>query len=961
MTEPRPSPEPVPTGADSVSPDVARQVEALAEEFLDQLHGGAQPQREVFVAAHPEIADLLNRRLRLVEMLHRLGPHQESDTLAPRAEATANHPPPAPASDILPTVLGTPENQTERTLRFKCPHCGNRIELVQPLPPEILCLSCGRTFPREAAAPATLATGDLPRQIGKFEILALRGQGSFGAVYKAHDPELERPVALKVPRPGTLATAEQQERFLREARSAARLKHPHIVQVHEIGHDWDLPYIVSEYIDGLTLADLLTGGLPRFPETAALVARIAEALDYAHQQKVIHRDVKPSNILLDRAGRPYVSDFGLARRDEGDQTLTLEGQILGTPAYMSPEQAAGDQRQVDAHTDIYSLGVVLYELLTGELPFRGNTHLLLHQVLHEEPRPVRSLNHRIPRDLETICLKAMAKVPARRYATAGEMADDLGRFLRGEPIRARRLNLWQRSWSWAKRRPALAALLGVSILAAASLLAVSLGFNVALNARAAEAQRERDRAETNLHRALQAVDEMLTQVAQEQLLHEPRMEQTRRALLERALRLYREFLAEDSAHLTLRKETGLAYKHLADVLRQLGQPDPAEEAYGQAITLLGRLAAEFPHWPGYRQQLADSYNWLGELRRTSTRLVDAEPPYRQALRLQQGLMTEHPDEPQYQLERARTLYNLGLLQQALRRSSQAGDAYAESIHLLQDLTERFPTRPAYRQELARVHINRGIFFRQTDRRPEAEEAYGKAGRLLEQLVGQFPKVPEYRHEWAVSTLNLGNLLLSTPERRPDVARHYRQAVTLLERLVADFPGVPVYRKDLANSYNSLGNGLVAGDDGRAAEQAWQQARRHLEQLLTEFPPTSEFESLLGLTLGNLGWLKSEQAERTRATQMVLAGVAAAQSRWDGVLETVDTLSRYRAELAEARHLQEQAVLRQQAALRLNPQSADYQARLKRSYKNLAQTLQRLGAEGELARLEAERRQLDAAR
>ena len=267
--------------------------------------------------------------------------------------------------------------------------------------------------------------------IGRFQILELLGRGAFGEVYKARDPQLDRFVAVKIPRAEYFTTPEEGHRFLREARSAAGLRHPGIVQVHEIAHQGNLPYIVSDYIEGLTLADLISGGRPAFRESAELVAQLADALDYAHRQKVIHRDIKPSNILsfppLGRGGQggslgqtssataqftPYLTDFGLARRDEGEITVTIDGQVLGTPAYMSPEQAAGDHAKVDGRSDVYSLGVVLYELLSGELPFRGNRRMLLHQVLNDEPRPPRTLNDQIPRDLETICMKAMAKEPA---------------------------------------------------------------------------------------------------------------------------------------------------------------------------------------------------------------------------------------------------------------------------------------------------------------------------------------------------------------------------------------------------------------------------------------------------------------------------------------------------------------------------------------------------------------------
>ncbi|HKI33435.1 MAG TPA: protein kinase, partial [Gemmataceae bacterium] len=323
------------------------------------------------------------------------------------------------------------------------------VRAEQPVPGELL-----------AAVQSFGAAPRHPRRLGKFELLEELGVGSFGHVFRARDTELGRTVAIKLLRAGGLASREEVDRFVREARSAAQLQHPGLVAVHETGQTEEgLFYLVEEFVQGETLAARLSAGGFDFRQAADLIAAVADALDHAHRHGVIHRDVKPSNIQLDAEGRPHLMDFGLAKRDTDESPMTLDGEMLGTPAYVSPEQARGESNRVDGRTDVYSLGVILYELLTGERPFRGNRQMLLLQVLHDEPRPPRQLNDKVPRDLETVCLKALAKAPARRYATAQELADDLRRFLRGEPIRARPVGRLERLGRWCLRNPVAAGLL----------------------------------------------------------------------------------------------------------------------------------------------------------------------------------------------------------------------------------------------------------------------------------------------------------------------------------------------------------------------------------------------------------------------------------------------------------------------------------------------------------------------
>jgi serine/threonine protein kinase len=282
-------------------------------------------------------------------------------------------------------------------------------------------------------------------QVRGYEILGELGSGGMGAVYRARQVSLNRPVALKVIRAGAQARPEDLMRFRAEAEAVARLRHPNIVQIYEIGEHEGRPYLALELVDGGSLAQRL-GGTPLPPRQAAdLLTQLAEAVHAAHQARVVHRDLKPANVLLSGGGVPKMTDFGLAKLLDADTGQTRSGAILGTPSYMAPEQATGRNKDVGPATDIYALGAILYETLTGRPPFTGATVLdTLEQVRSQEPVPPRYLQPKVPRDLETICLKCLRKDPGRRYGSARELAEDLRRFERGEPIHARSYSLLQR-------------------------------------------------------------------------------------------------------------------------------------------------------------------------------------------------------------------------------------------------------------------------------------------------------------------------------------------------------------------------------------------------------------------------------------------------------------------------------------------------------------------------------------
>jgi serine/threonine-protein kinase len=375
---------------------------------------------------------------------------------------------------------------------------------------------------------ATPPEGKLP-QIPGYEVERELGRGGMGIVYRAWHQRLNRAVALKMLLAGPTARPEELKRFLREAQAVAGLRHPNIVQVHDVGEVDGRPYFTMELIEGGNLDQRIRGNPQPPGEAAALLATLAQATQAAHQSGIVHRDLKPSNILLSDEGRvtsdersitpspldtrhlslvtPKITDFGLARRLDGEGGLTLSGAPMGTPSYMAPEQAAGDSKAIGPTTDVYSLGAILYELLTGRPPFRADSAAAtLQQVMADDPVPPARLNPRVPRDLDTICLKCLRKEPHRRYASAAALADDLRRFERGEPIAARPTGAVERGVRWVRRRPALAAAVAAGLLLAVGLTVTVLwwyGQRTALEAAAvayaeadlSESERLRDKGE----------------------------------------------------------------------------------------------------------------------------------------------------------------------------------------------------------------------------------------------------------------------------------------------------------------------------------------------------------------------------------------------------------------------------------------------------------------------------------
>ncbi len=652
--------------------------------------------------------------------------------------------------------------------------------------------------------------------VAGYQILGELGRGGMGVVYKAREPGANRIVALKMVLNSAHVGRETMVRFKIEAEAIALLQHPNIVQLYEVGEEDGCPFFSLEFVEGDSLSKKIEN-TPQLPRDAArMVQLLAEAMHTAHQRGIIHRDLKPANILLTRDGVPKITDFGLAKRfeDKGEgQTRT--GAIMGTPSYMAPEQAQGRTKETGPAADVYSLGAILYDMLTGRPPFRGSTLLeTLQQVQTLEPVAPKRLQPSLEPDLQTICLKALEKNPIKRYLTAGALAEDLRRFQAGEPILARPTRWTERTWKWAKRRPAVASLVTLSVLGVISLLTLG-GFWLDSERRAAETKRQaavdnaarqmeltraaeqmadlerkraaeqtaardkevvlRQAAERNFKRAKLAVDQMLSEVGQDRLRYIPLMEPVRRDLLKKAKAFYDDFMQERSSDPDIRREAALAQQRVADILELLGDSATALGAYQTALELLQRLDQDYPNKLDYKKDLASVANNFGNLLKDLKHSQDAENIYRRALDLRQALHDRDPQAAESALELAKSHNNLAQILYGMGQGKEAEVEFEASRLILSKLAHS-PGDAQYKAELARTLNNLGTFQATMGPPGTAEKAYAEANKLLNELAANEPRNATHRQELAKNYFLQGRLARDASPKEAE--EHYRQSIKL---------------------------------------------------------------------------------------------------------------------------------------------------------------------------------------
>jgi len=705
----------------------------------------------------------------------------------------------------------------------------------------------------------------MPRRFGRFLVRRELGRGAFGVVSQAYDPHLRREVALKVPRAEVQVTPELRTRFRLEAMAAAGLDHPNIVPVYEAGEEGSVCFITSAYCPGTTLAAWLrrrSGPVP-YNMAAGLVATLAEAVEHAHGRGVLHRDLKPSNVLLEAPATgetaadgselvPRITDFGLAKlldavpAEDSTANPTVTGVILGTPSYMAPEQAEGRAGAVGPAADIYSLGVILYEVLTGRPPFQEDSALeTLVQVRTQDPLPPSQLRPRLPRDLETICLKCLNKPPQARYPSAQALAEDLRRFLAALPIRARPTPAWERAFKWVRRHPARAAALA-AVASTAIAVAVVIGLaNVRL-------QRERDRAElrrreavANLRKARDAVDRMLTRVSEVRLKDIPQVEPVQRALLEDALEFYRDFALQAPDDPEVQLEASQAYRRLGRTYYRLGRSDEAESCFREAFAIQERLTAAFPTVAAYRKELAESHNAQGQLCLGLGRKAEAADAARNALALLENPVPADPNGAGYRLEQAAAHNTLARALEDLGQPREAEADYRKAIGLLDELAAQFPTVPEHQTRAAVGRNNLAVLLENQGRLDEAETVLRENLQSLERLAAGDPSNYNYPSTLALTLDNLADVWEKS-SRKPEAEQALRRSAGLRSGLTKDFPNTPYHLRELGDELARLAN--LASDRGDLGE-----ARRLQEQVI------AHRRSVLALAPRNAGFLKSVSA------------------------------------------------------------------------------------------------------
>ncbi|MFK8112898.1 MAG: protein kinase [Rubripirellula sp.] len=777
---------------------------------------------------------------------------------------------------------------------------------IRSLFPTMLAMEKLRVSKHEPAERPIRLHIDRLERLGDYRIIREIGHGGMGIVYEAEQQSLRRRVAVKIFPKQAIGDSQQLKRFQREAETIGSLHHTNIVPVFGVGEQDGLHYFVMQLLDGVPLDRVIaeigtrpsdeegmqdpiqeivrsvskefteedcpvreeTGTEGRSPtdvdsrefarshwiRIADIGIKVADALQYAHAKGVLHRDIKPSNLILGNDFQVWVTDFGLAVAPNQDR-LSRSGDVVGTLRYMSPEQLAG---RSDRRSDVYGLGLTLYELLTLRPAFDGDSRgSLIRKVSTSTPPSPRSVCRRIPRDLETIILKAIAKSPESRYRTAAEFADDLRRFQNDQPIQARRIGPLERLARWSRRNPALAGMSAAMLIGAVfSLSAVSWNWRQAVHEKQ-NAELQGARAESNLTLALGSMDRLLERFESDWMAHPDSVSSGNAAtsatrfvvsdqsavILEEALQFYDQFAQQNDRSPTLQRETAKAYRRVGDILERLGRHAEALQAYQKsADTQLLALDSMPVADPELVLETSAVLNRLALVLHQMNRSLEAKQYLDQAkaILLIEVARNENSQDCIYEL--ALTHSNLGLVLWQIHQGKESMQRHRRAILLLEGLAEEAPQKAKYRVALARAYRNYFPIASACKERAYAYEIRESAKEILEQLVSDFPDVPDYRCELSeMLAFTLHGCDVSVKGRDAD------HAVQLAEDLTEQFRAIPRDDSAVARALAIQGS-LMRAADSETAFLAHEDAANILRGLCVRFPSVNAYRMLLAETL-----------------------------------------------------------------------------------------------------------------
>jgi serine/threonine-protein kinase len=769
----------------------------------------------------------------------------------------------------------------------------------------------------------------------RYRPVAQHRRGGLGEVLVADDTELHRKVALKRIRVDRCHDTSSQREFLREAEITARLEHPGVVPVHGLVQDADgQPYYAMRFIEGESLHDAIQRfheadkNAKRDPGERSLALRellnrfiaVCNTIAYAHSRGVLHRDLKPQNIMLGKYGETLVVDWGLAKsferseeaRATGEETVrpasqqqegheTRPGDVKGTPAYMSPEQASGRIDQMGPGSDIFALGATLYAILTGVAPYRGNNAVsIAGRAEFMSPRQVKP--HVSP-GLEAICLKAMALRPEGRYATAKELADDVEKWLADEPVIAWQEPFAVRARRWMRRhRGLMSAGAATLVVALISSIAAVVFFASAekREQRLREAAQEKEQealdekalAEASHKRAIEALGATTDEIVEQLIGAKPTLGPVERAFLRSTLDRWQSFAAEEGESEQARADRAEGTFRVAHIRQQLGEHDEAISGYRQAIGLYEKLSTENHAVEHYRVMLAGCHNNLGNLLHKLGKNVEAAAAIRQALKIKEKIAADYPDVPKHGRESAGSHTNLGNILRELGKYPEAEAEFNEALKRLETLAADYPAVAEYRVDLAASYNNLGVLLRTLGRHQEAEAVYRKALGVQEKLAAEYPVLPRYRLALATIHNSLGNVL-GEMGKGPEAEPVLRNALVILKKLALDFPAVPDYRQELARGHTNLEGLLRALGKRPEAEANVRQALAILDKLAAEFPAVARYRHELAGNHGNLGSLLHELGRLQEAEAAIRKGLSIQEK----LAAEYPAVARYRVEVA----------------------------------------------------------------